>query len=251
MTEGDTSAETAFDGAPGGPEEARRSGAEGLIIAAIGFVVGLVTSGIAASIWAGTHGIQVTDTTLGLQISELLGLWIGLLGVPLVASVVRNRGGPVPDLALRVRWIDAPIGIAAGLGTTFLVGVLYSPFLENNKDLRDRFSEPAKHITNTVHDTGGKVLLAVFLVLLVPIVEECYFRGVVFRSLDRLLPTAVAVVAGGAIFGLAHGELLQLPALAGFGIVLCVLAHRTGRLGPCLFAHAAFNAAAVVTLFTK
>ena len=37
-------------------------------------------------------------------------------------------------------------------------------------------------------------------------------------------------------------------ALAAFGLVLSVLAHRTGRLGPSIWAHVGFNATTVVAL---
>jgi membrane protease YdiL (CAAX protease family) len=49
-------------------------------------------------------------------------------------------------------------------------------------------------------------------------------------------------------FGLAHFEALQLIGLVGFGVVLGSLAWRTGRLGPGIVAHAAFNAVTFVAL---
>ena len=49
-------------------------------------------------------------------------------------------------------------------------------------------------------------------------------------------------------FGAEHGQHLQLLGLVAFGVVLGMLAQRSGRLGPGLVAHAAFNAATVVLL---
>ena len=46
-------------------------------------------------------------------------------------------------------------------------------------------------------------------------------------------------------------ELLQLPALILFGVVLGVLAERTGRLGPGIVAHATFNAVTVISLTVR
>lgn len=241
----------AFDGAAGGEREARTLGVEGLVIAAAAFLVGIVFSSVAVAVWAAVVGVSATDKTLGLQLTGLLGLWIGLLGVPLVAASLRGRGGPVTDLRWGFRWSDVPIGAVAGVGTAYAINVLYSPFLRHNAHLQHQFSQPAKEITKVAHDTGGKVLLSVFVVVLVPLVEESYFRGVIFRSLDRLVLTPVAVVLSGLLFGLAHGELLQLPALALFGAVLAVLAHRSGRLGPGMVAHAAFNGLTVFQLFHK
>ncbi|MEY2447361.1 MAG: protease family protein, partial [Acidimicrobiaceae bacterium] len=49
-------------------------------------------------------------------------------------------------------------------------------------------------------------------------------------------------------FGAAHFEPLQFPALFAFGLVAAGLATRTGRLGPGMWAHVAFNAVAVAGL---
>ena len=49
-------------------------------------------------------------------------------------------------------------------------------------------------------------------------------------------------------FGLAHYELVQLPALIVLGLVLGWLAVRTGRLGPSIWAHAAFNGLAILAV---
>jgi membrane protease YdiL (CAAX protease family) len=36
--------------------------------------------------------------------------------------------------------------------------------------------------------------------------------------------------------------------LAAFGILLSVMAYRTKRLGPCIFAHATFNLIAILAI---
>ncbi len=81
-----------------------------------------------------------------------------------------------------------------------------------------------------------------------PIVEELFFRGLVLRSLERRFGTVWAVVGSSAIFAATHFEPLQFIALFVFGLVAALLAVRTGRLGPSMFAHLAFNATTVVIL---
>ena len=95
-------------------------------------------------------------------------------------------------------------------------------------------------------------MLAVVVIVGAPIVEELFFRGLVLRSLQRRFGDAWSVIASAGVFGLAHlstsGAALQLPALVALGLILAVLALRTGRLGPGIFAHGAFNAVTVVAL---
>jgi membrane protease YdiL (CAAX protease family) len=80
---------------------------------------------------------------------------------------------------------------------------------------------------------------------LFPVVEELLFRGAGFALLARFGRLA-AVVATGALFGLAHGLINALPILVAFGIGLGWLRERTGSVLPCIALHAAFNGFALV-----
>jgi membrane protease YdiL (CAAX protease family) len=91
-------------------------------------------------------------------------------------------------------------------------------------------------------------ILFLFLAIGAPIVEELFFRGLLMRAIDHRYGAVAAVAGSSVVFGLAHFEPLQLPALILFGIVLAILAQRSGRLGPGIIAHATFNAATVLTL---
>jgi hypothetical protein len=98
-------------------------------------------------------------------------------------------------------------------------------------------------------------VIAVLTVVVVPVVEELFFRGLVLRSLLRLFAgagpvvgVALAVVADGVVFGLAHFELLQLLGLAVFGTVLSLMAYKLRRLGPGIFAHGMFNLMAILSV---
>jgi membrane protease YdiL (CAAX protease family) len=79
-------------------------------------------------------------------------------------------------------------------------------------------------------------------------VEELFFRGLVLRSLLGRTPVPVALVGSALLFALAHFEAAQFAGLAAFGVVLAVLAWRTGRLTPGIGAHAAFNTVAVLSV---
>jgi membrane protease YdiL (CAAX protease family) len=61
------------------------------------------------------------------------------------------------------------------------------------------------------------------------------------------------VALSAVVFGLSHigFETLQLAGLVALGIVLGVLAVRTGRLGPSMFAHAGFNGLTMLAVFLR
>ena len=79
---------------------------------------------------------------------------------------------------------------------------------------------------------------------LAPIVEEFFFRGFMFTVLARRMGVAWAVIVDGMVFGLGHAagaEIIQLLALAAFGMGLCLLYWRTQSIIPCMALHALNN----------
>ena len=84
------------------------------------------------------------------------------------------------------------------------------------------------------------------------------FRGVMLRGLRSRLAAPLAILAQGALFGLAHiqptfgrdnvGLVIALGLVGvGFGIG-CYLVR---RIGPTIIAHAMFNTAAVIYLLVE
>jgi membrane protease YdiL (CAAX protease family) len=96
------------------------------------------------------------------------------------------------------------------------------------------------------------LLFAVLAVTVAPVLEELLFRGLVLRGLMLRLGFWPAALLSSAFFGLFHAQaldadsLLVVVATAVFGLGLCLLARRTGRLGPGIGVHALRNAAAVL-----
>ncbi|MBN1909031.1 MAG: CPBP family intramembrane metalloprotease [Pirellulales bacterium] len=92
---------------------------------------------------------------------------------------------------------------------------------------------------------GGEAVPAaqlVHLVLLVPIAEEIYFRGLLLEHLRRGIGTVPAILACSLLFALLH-----LPtggALSAFWLSIgtCALVVWTGALAPALQLHIAWNA---------
>jgi membrane protease YdiL (CAAX protease family) len=188
-------------------------------------------------------------------VTGLVGLWMGFVGAVVLTSRTHGTGSLRRDMGLEVRGWDLLIGPLVGLaGQIVLLPLLYIPLEHAVPDLSNKLQQPAKHLTGGFPGADLAVI-ALLTVVVVPIVEETFFRGLVLRALLRLFRRAgpvvgvtLAVVADGVIFGLAHFELLELLGLAAFGVVLAVLAYRFRRLGPCILAHATFNLVAVLSV---
>lgn len=78
-------------------------------------------------------------------------------------------------------------------------------------------------------------------VILAPVFEELFYRGLIMRSLSRV-SKRFAIFASAAIFGIAHGNIYQF--LLGFfvGIVFAYADMRTDSIIPSILAHMAVNA---------
>lgn len=224
----------------------------GLGDVALGLTVGLVASQLVlGAILALTDRTvdQVDELPLSLVALAQSGLWVGLLGVPIVATRLKGRG-LVEDLDLRARWGDVWRGGGIGVLLQLVaLPLLYWPILELLDKGATELEGPAREMTDRADGAIGVLLLVLIVGVGAPIVEEIFYRGLFQRALlKRGLHPALAIGINATVFGLSHGQLLQLPALVLFGAAAGILAHRSGRLGPAITAHVAFNMVTVVSL---
>ncbi len=230
-------------------EPAPRWGAVDLVVA---FVVAQLASAIGFTLFAVSQGVPASELdTDALSIGEVallqIPLWLGLLGVPLLATRLRGNG-PRRDLGLWSTWRDVPVGLAIGLACQLvLVPLVTLPIFIFSDTDQEALEAPARELTDKAQGPGVLILVLV-VVVAAPLAEEVFFRGMLQRTLARRLPIWPAMLITSVLFGVSHFQALQLPALAAFGVVLSVLAHRTGRLGPSIWAHVGFNATTVVAL---
>lgn len=184
------------------------------------------------------------------QVLLQVPLWVGLAGAPILAA--RRKGTSLAvDFGFRMERNDVPIGLAIGVALQLvLVPLIYVPLRLLGGDT-DEVSEPARELVDNAVGPLGVVLLLLVVGLGAPVVEELFYRGLTQRALlNRIGRPAWAVVIAALFFALAHLQSLQFPALVAVGIAFGVLAQRSGRLGPAIFAHMGFNlTTAVVFLF--
>lgn len=217
----------------------------GLADVAGGFLVGLLLSSVLASIWIGATGDD--DLDLAGQGLAQIGFWAGLVGSVVFASRRKGAGRLDVDFGFRARPVDLAVGVVAGLLAhrvlLYIVALVMRP-LVGEPDV----SGPSEDLFDSAH--GVEIVFVVlFVVVGAAVVEELFFRGLLLRALERRVGTSAAVGLSAAFFGFTHllqplpfrGLVLVWVSLAALGVVLALLVVRTGRLGPSIVAHAAFN----------
>ena len=186
---------------------------------------GLVGTGVATLVMT---VLAVRLARPAAQQSGGVGRALGL-GPPLLSDVGRVLGWSVLLLVVQVLTVSLLVGLVPALREA-------SP--DNVGFVR---GEPWASV----------LVLAVLAVVVAPFVEELLFRGVVLRGLMLRAGFWPAAATSSALFGVFHAQgspaeaALLATATGVFGLGLCVLVRRTGRLAPAIGVHAVRNALAL------
>ena len=224
---------------PAGPDRARW----GLGDAVLGLFAGFWGANVTLGLWAAFGGS--TEGSLGAMAAGWIGLWTGLVGVPLLTSRRKGTGSLAADFGLRARPSDGA-GVAVGVFCQLLaLPALYFLIQRLTGDLD--VSRPARQLAEDF-DGAAFAVVGLMATFAAPVVEELFYRGLLLRAAARRFGARWAVLGSSVVFGMSHFQLVQFPGLFLFGVVLAVLSLRTGRLGASIAAHVAFNAVAVIGL---
>jgi membrane protease YdiL (CAAX protease family) len=170
------------------------------------------------------------------------------------------RSNPMPGLRLfadsrRVRHVL--IGVGVGIPTQIAVLTLVIAVAGADEAL---FQVPSGPPVGLFAPGVPLWLGTVISILLAPVAEELFFRGLALNAWRREYGFWLALIGSSLLFGLVHfglaplealpPELPRLAVLAGGGLVLGVLAIRTGSLTAPVTAHATMNGLTLVLWLT-
>lgn len=102
----------------------------------------------------------------------------------------------------------------------------------------------------------GTTVATAYAVVIAPIHEELFFRGILFRSLRDRHGFRIGMVGSGLAFGLIHyipgpalDSLLLMSVMVFTGMALAYLYERRGNIVANMVAHATFNVIGLVLIF--
>ena len=141
----------------------------------------------------------------------------------------RASAGHAVALLCSLLVLSVAFQLVISAGLTFLLPL--APALQQN------YSEAMQGIS------GTSALTVVSVVVMAPIVEEAFFRGVALTYARRgLVSAAAANVLQATLFGIAHGNIVQGAYAFCLGLVLGLVRLRYRRLWPCMILHLGMNA---------
>jgi membrane protease YdiL (CAAX protease family) len=175
---------------------------------------------------------------------------VGLVAFFFMHRFLRERGVSTADVWL---WSGKGQGIPQSIlhsGAVLLglllggAALLYQILLSALPMMQETMQELAK--VSAAHQ-GQKFWLCILAIVFAPLAEEYFFRGLLYRALDREWGGWQAWVGSAAFFAIYHPPLAWLPVFA-LGLVNAWLFKTTGRLLPCVLLHMAYNSVVVLAM---
>lgn len=83
-------------------------------------------------------------------------------------------------------------------------------------------------------------------VVLIPVVEEVIFRGLIYTRLRNAINVPVAIVVSSLVFGVMHGHILWISYTFIGGILFAVVMEKTKSLKASILLHMALNSVSAV-----
>jgi membrane protease YdiL (CAAX protease family) len=135
---------------------------------------------------------------------------------------------------------DAALGLAVGLGTIVLAGIVSTLTREVASLILGHRATPPQAVPSSVHGIW-LALTGPLLVLAAPLCEELLFRGFVYRGFRRRFSFWPAALMSAGLFALAHVSPLSIPYVFVDGIVLAWIFELRQSIVASFTAHAMNN----------
>ena len=151
---------------------------------------------------------------------------------------------------------DAAVGFGLGALLYVVVGVVVAvPLLSIFRQLFGVDVSPPEQIPGGL-SINAKLLTAFLALVLAPITEELFYRGIFYRSLRDRHGVLIGAVVSAVLFGASHvvdapwRDVVFLQALMVFtGLGLALIYERRANLVADIAAHVAFNVIGIVIIF--
>lgn len=213
-----------------------------LALVLLGYVGAVILAGITR---AATTALTLDDNGPWAILGGQAGLWAGFLGVVLLAQSRPGAPRYVGTIRTELGRSDA-LGLAVGVAAQLvLVPLLYLPFRRWIDE--DELSAPAEELLAGFNGIT-LVLMGIGVMLIAPVVEELFFRGLLLRTIQERWGTVAAVIGSSVFFGATHLQLLQFAGLTAAGLLFALARVRSGRLGSAIAVHVGFNLTTFVAL---
>ena len=209
------------------------------------YLLAIVIGGLATIPVFGIMGEDDLATIVATSIAAVV-----MTGVLLAWLQASHRGWPraigIPEPGRR--WAEVRAGIGFGLllypGIVFGIGMILTLILAAVSGETVQAPEQVPQELSAV----GLAITAIYAIVIAPVHEEFFFRGILFRSIRDRHGLAVGLIGSGLAFALIHyldgpwqDTLLLMSVMFFNGIAIAWYYERRGNLIASIAAHVTFN----------
>ncbi|MCR5355800.1 MAG: CPBP family intramembrane metalloprotease [Lachnospiraceae bacterium] len=142
--------------------------------------------------------------------------------------------GSVPDLKTICR--SGLLGISAAVFSGYLLGFIMPAF----PNLMEEYSDDISALIS------GSAVLLFYVLILAPVFEELLFRLFIYNLAKRFTNDTAAIIIQAVLFGLYHGNIVQIIYAFLLGLLLGWIRKKTEHVLYCLIFHCFFNITGVI-----
>jgi len=195
----------------------------------------------AANLVANNINIYVSKNTgLIFSISALLSLLVFIK----IYSVRKLSLFSLLRMDCKPHGADMLNGAFAGASANFVISLVVVA-LQGLGLFAEAFSQHEAHMEATF-GTGGTLAMLLGVGLIIPLVEEVMFRGMVMHELGRVAPWKAVIIIQGLVFGLYHFVPVQIFYTAPLGAYFGYIVYKTGTVWPAVAGHMAMNSIGIL-----
>lgn len=209
-----------------------------------------VAAAVALALSGGTADVAA-NVASALSTAALVALWLRVRHPGWLTAI--GLGSAIP-MVRRLR--DAAWGFVAGL--ILYPAIAFGAAIVLSLVLRAVTGQEVEAPQQVPADLPavGIALTVVYAVVIAPVAEEFFFRGVLFSSMSVRWGFWPAALASGFLFGLIHyvpdawqNSVLLMAAMVPTGVALAWFRRRRGSLYASIGAHVAFNVVGLVFIY--
>lgn len=196
--------------------------------------------------------VMAVITGIALGVGGLDALWkaraiayglVGLAAWGVMAGFLNGRGVSQKDIWQWNREGGHTVPPLISVSGAVIAGVVFGGVAALYMLIAQVFpsvQEQMSQMHDQLHTEGNWWWMFLMTVGFAPVAEEFFFRGLLFRALDREWGGRAALIGSAAFFAMYHPPLAWPPVFA-VGLANAWLFRKTGHLGSCVALHMAYN----------
>lgn len=185
----------------------------------------------------------IEKSSVILQYATEISAFSALLTIPVLTWMFRrDRKKEAASGVLSA--VKAPIWkytLIAGFGITLAVALNNILLLSNLAEYSESYQE-----ASAVLYTPSLPIQILCLGIIIPIMEELIFRGLIFKRIREDMPMLPAILYSGIFFGIYHGNMVQMIYGTVAGVMLAYVYEKFGSFKAPVFMHMIMNCTACI-----